>query len=251
MKKITSILISILACTTIFAQESKDSMTFTQFSHQFTFGKFSHNEIIFPYRQAEICQNAEGKNALVIFLHSSSYRGTDNFGQIKSYATRNIYNYLKNNNIKSTIIAPQCDKNHFWNDYDSKTSTALKAMIDSIVSNNLNIDKSRIYIFGASTGGAGVWRMISDYPETFAGAMLVAAYPRNVYVSNLAKTPLCCVIGSKDKVASKTSVRPTVKEMQKKGGKVKFEILKGSDHQSACRDAFTTENLKWVFENTK
>lgn len=249
MKKLVFTLIALFATFAAFSQAEADTSKFAQFNSRFAYKTFTHESITLPYRQTDIHAEASCKSALVIYLHGSSAKGNDNISQLKTSAIRSIIKYLENSNTKATIVVPQCSKGHSWNESDSKTSTAVKKLIDELLAANPSLDSKKVYIFGSSTGGAGVWRMISDYPGTFAAAMIVAAYPWNVYPAYLAKTPLCCVVGTKDKNASKSKVMPTIKEMQKREGKVNFVELKGLDHPSTCRDAYTDENIKWVFNN--
>lgn len=235
----------------LYSQQNNDSSFYAEFGKKFAFETFSHEGITLPYRQANLCQDESGQSALVLFLHSSSHRGTDNKSQIHGTAIYNIVKYLESNKIKAVIVAPQCDKNHFWNDSDSKASSAAKHLIDKLIAKNKGIDSKRVYIFGYSSGGAGVWRMISDYPDTFAAGMAVGSYPRNVYPKNIARTPFCCILGSKDKKAKSSSVKPTIKEIQKYGGTTNFVVEKGLDHVSLCAEAFNDNYLKWTFNNYK
>jgi len=252
MKRTIAITIAILATfIQVLAQNTTDTSGNAEFYHKFAFRSFSNENITLPYREASICQNESEQSALVIFLHGGSHRGDDNKSQIRSTAIRAIVNYLENSNIKSIVVAPQCDKNHFWHDYDGKVSTALKQLIDKLIADNSNINSSRIYIFGYSSGGAGVWRMISDYPDTFAAAMAVASYPRNAYPKNIAQTALCCIMAGKDDKAKVSLVKPTIKETQKYGGTIKFIVEKDCDHISVCPVAFSDTNLKWVFNKRK
>ena len=252
MRKILTTIVAIFTTLlSLFSQQDYDTTGNAEYYRKFAFRSFSEESLTLPYREASLCQNESGQSALVIFLHSSSHRGDDNKSQIRGSAIRSIVNYLERNNIKSVVVAPQCDQNHFWNDSDSKASSAVKHLIDKLIAENKDIDSKRVYIFGYSSGGAGVWRMISDYPETFAAAMAVASYPRNVYPKNLAQTPLCCIMGSKDKKAKVSLVKPTINETQKYGGTINFIVEKGCDHILVCSIAFSDKNLSWVFEKRK
>ena len=250
-RTITTIIAILTTFLSLFSQQNYDTTGNAEYYRKFAFRSFSNENITLPYREAQLCSSENGKSALVIFLHSSSYRGDDNKSKIRGSAIRNIVNYLERNNIKSIVIAPQCDKNHFWNDSDSKASSATKQLIDKLIADNANIDSKRVYIFGASSGGSGVWRMISDYPDTFAAAMAVASYPYKVYPKNMAQTPLCVVVGAKDKIAKPSLVKPTIKEIQKYGGTTNFIIEKDCDHLSIYGNAFNDNNLKWIFNNKK
>ncbi|MBR4585070.1 MAG: prolyl oligopeptidase family serine peptidase [Bacteroidales bacterium] len=252
MRKILTTIVAIFTTfLSLFSQQNYDTTGNAEYYRKFAFRSFSNENLTLPYREARLCQDENGMSALVIFLHSSSHRGDDNKSQMRGPALKNIVNYLENNKIKSIVIAPQCDKNHFCNDSDSKASSTAKQLIDKLIADNTDIDSKRIYIFGYSSGGAGVWRMISDYPDTFAAAMAVASYPRNAYPKNIAQTALCCVMAGKDDKAKVSLVKPTIKETQKYGGTINFIVEKECDHISVCPIAFSDNNLKWVFDKRK
>lgn len=252
MRKILTTIVAIFTTfLSLFSQQNYDTTGNAEYYRKFAFRSFSNENLTLPYREARLCQDENGMSALVIFLHSSSHRGDDNKSQMRGPALKNIVNYLENNKIKSVIVAPQCDKNHFWNDSDSKASSAVKQLIDKLIDDNTDIDSKRVYIFGYSSGGAGVWRMVSDYPDTFAAAMAVASYPRNAYPKNIAQTALCCVMAGKDDKAKVSLVKPTIKETQKYGGTINFIVEKDCDHISVCPIAFSDNNLKWLFDKRK
>lgn len=250
-KTLTTFVVIFTTFLSLYSQQNTDTTGNAEYYSKFAFRSFSNGNITLPYREAALCQNESGKSALVIFLHSSSHRGDDNKSQIRGIAIRAIVNYLEKSSIKSFVVAPQCDKNHFWHDYDAKVSTALKQLIDKLIADNKDIDSKRVYIFGYSSGGAGVWRMVSDNPDTFAAAMAVASYPRNAYPKNIAQTALCCVMAGKDDKAKVSMVKPTIKETEKYGGTINFVVEKDCDHISVCSAAFSDNNLKWVFDKQK
>ena len=71
------------------------------------------------------------------------------------------------------VVAPQADDT-WYNNYTKGYIKSVKAMIDEFVSEN-NVDKNRIYIFGASAGGYMSFRMIIEYPDYFAAFSTSAA----------------------------------------------------------------------------
>ena len=71
------------------------------------------------------------------------------------------------------VVAPQADDT-WYNNYTKGYIKSVKAMIDEFASEN-NVDKNRIYIFGASAGGYMSFRMIIEYPDYFAAFSTSAA----------------------------------------------------------------------------
>ncbi len=73
------------------------------------------------------------------------------------------------------LLAPRAATSNL-NTWESTKCRDLKKIIDTYINENeKNIDKSRIYIAGYSTGGSMVWDMITAYPDFFAAALPLAA----------------------------------------------------------------------------
>lgn len=73
---------------------------------------------------------------------------------------------------KAYVVAPQADDT-WYNNYSKNYIKTAKSLIDEVVANN-NIDKERIYVFGASAGGYMSLRMTMEYPKFFAGVNVSA-----------------------------------------------------------------------------
>ena len=71
------------------------------------------------------------------------------------------------------VVAPQADDT-WYNNYSKGYIKSVKAMIDEFASEN-NVDKNRIYVFGASAGGYMSFRMMIEYPDYFAAFSTSAA----------------------------------------------------------------------------
>lgn len=222
--------------------------------HTFYAHEYTYSNIILPYREDKIRQGTDEKSSLVIFLHGGSYMGSDNTSQVNSYGIDEIAGYLEQKQMNSILLIPQCDSSRLWNETEAVNgivmSEVLKHWIDDYVETH-NIDKNRIYILGASAGGAGTWRMASDYSNLFAAAMPVASSPIMISEKNLANTPLCVVVGDSDKISEPNIVGLFTKKIQNFGGEIMYSILENSNHQDTCKNAFTKERLDWVFSHTK
>ena len=72
------------------------------------------------------------------------------------------------------LLAPRAavgDKN----EWDNSNRADLKAIIDEFIAqNSANVDVSRVYIAGYSTGGSMVWNMLTAYPGFFAAGLPLA-----------------------------------------------------------------------------
>ena len=213
-------------------------------------------DMVLNYRTTDVLPEQEGKNALVLFLHGSSYRGTDNATYLKLNGTYDIPDYLVRNGIKAKFIMGQF-KNPNWVAYSSTLGDMLKSYVDDA---SYDIDPNRVYVMGVSMGGQGTWAVTSDHPDFFAAAMPVAfaaVTDPEVSFENLVTTPLMIVAGENDHLAgedgvtSPTRIQGSYETIIADGGEAVFDIMPGLDHIAVCEAAFTTEHLDWVFSHVK
>ena len=108
------------------------------------------------------------------------------------------------------------------------------------------IDTSRIYLCSVSMGSWASWVLVKENPDLFAAAFIASGNHRGVSPEQLTDTPLYITVGSQER--SLEAIKWMATEIEKAGGKVKFDILSGMDHQNACHKAFTPKRLQWLFE---
>ncbi len=121
---------------------------------------------------------------LILTLHGSGERGSDNEIQITANKLATIWVETQNQNEHPCfVIAPQCPKDNRWVDsnwdldtFDFKLltiSNELSAVSDLLkkIIDDYPVDRSRIYITGLSMGGFGSWYMLLKHPTLFAAAI--------------------------------------------------------------------------------
>ena len=119
------------------------------------------------------------KHPLIIWFHGNGEGGYKDYRNNVSQklANRGAVAFAEDKTQKifggAYVVAPQADDT-WYNNYTKGYIKSVKAMIDEFVSEN-NIDKNRIYIFGASAGGYMSFRMMIDYPDYFAAFSTSAA----------------------------------------------------------------------------
>jgi predicted peptidase len=132
------------------------------------------NNQTLPYRQLSPETMTPGKRyPLVIFLHGSGQRGSDNDKQLKNVAPI----FAEEANRKAFpcfVIVPQCPEGKRWCEVDwgdatphktpEQPSDPMKLLLKLIdqMRQQPNIDQSRLYVMGLSMGGFGTW----DNPMT-------------------------------------------------------------------------------------
>ena len=119
------------------------------------------------------------KHPLIIWFHGNGEGGYKDYRNNVSQklANRGAVAFAEDKTQKifdgAYVVAPQADDT-WYNHYTKGYIKSVKAMIDEFVSEN-NIDKNRIYIFGASAGGYMSFRMMIEYPDYFAAFTTSAA----------------------------------------------------------------------------
>jgi len=119
------------------------------------------------------------KHPLIIWFHGNGEGGYKDYRNNVSQklANRGAVAFAEDKTQKifggAYVVAPQADDT-WYNNYTKGYIKSVKAMIDEFVSEN-NVDKNKIYIFGASAGGYMSFRMMIEYPDYFAAFSTSAA----------------------------------------------------------------------------
>ena len=102
-----------------------------------------------------------------------------------------------------------------------------------LVTDELNIDENRIYLWGHSMGGAGTYYLASRYPDVWAGLAAVAGGSMNadyVDADAIRHIPFLVVQGSDDRVVPTAGVRASVARMSELGMRHLYIEIPGGDH---------------------
>lgn len=199
MKTLLALLLCILAAGLSQAQPSR-------FSRE----KYIENGDTLNYRLLFPDANRQRKYPLVIFLHGSGERGSDNDAQLKW----GVMNFATDQNMlahPAIVIAPQCPEGQTWsnatpdkdrkkwllNPEPSKSMHALIGLIHQLVA-KMPIDTDRIYITGLSMGGYGTFDALERYPHLFAAAVPVCGAGDTTRAASIAHIPMWIYLGAED-----------------------------------------------------
>jgi predicted peptidase len=168
------------------------------------------------YRQLYPDYDTLRKYPLVIFLHGSGERGTDNEAQLKW----GVQNFATDYNMKmhpAFVVAPQCPDNMDWSEFRTKKNgetifmealpTKPMALLIELIQQykkNNSIDTNRIYITGLSMGGFGTFDIIQRYPNLFAAAVPVCGGGDVSKATAIKHIPMWIFHGAEDQVVSPT-----------------------------------------------
>ena len=202
---------------------------------------FTNGTTTVVYRRAEIGLKEGVDPIIILYLHGGSSKGNDNEKHMGEPGIMNIAEYLKDKRISSIFLVPQCPK-------ETKGWPLIAKTLVSLVGTD-RIADNKVFIFGGSMGGTGVWYMLSTHPELFTAAMPVAGNPTSYDAAVIAKTPFYAVQGSADTILGpkKVDMQSYLPKVDTANGKYKFDIVEGWDHETVCKQSYTKERLDWVF----
>ena len=196
-----------------------------------------YKEIDYSIRYAQNFDENK-KYPLMIYLHGAGGRGRD-FDVILNhsfFAESEAF-------CKDAITAiPQCYANT-WFDMFEQLQDWFSYMI-----NQKYIDKSRVYLMGASMGGYGTWQMAMSHPEWFAAIVPICGGGMYWNAERLKHTAVWAFHGSIDGTVRCEESEKMVNAVNKKGGNAKLTVYEGVAH-NAWTPTFQSEEMwKWLFE---
>ncbi|MGA0555235.1 prolyl oligopeptidase family serine peptidase [Larkinella sp. VNQ87] len=164
---------------------------------------------------------------LIVYLHGS--RDTvsrDNFW----------YQAAIQNEHPCFVLTPKCEEpeqgwGNTWTDTHTPAMQKTLALVDSLVQ-HYGIDKNRLYLYGISMGGFGVFSVLAKEPDKFAAAYAVCGGSNESAASRI-RTPLWIFHGADDDIVPVRLSRNIYHEMLKIGSKtVRYTEYPGVKHNS-------------------
>ncbi|CAN5471216.1 hypothetical protein BH23BAC3_BH23BAC3_04040 [soil metagenome] len=252
---LTLLIITVLAPTKVSAQNDLENL----FEAREYIGEAGDT---LRYRILQLEEFEEGqKYPLVLFLHGMGERGSDNSAQL----TWGVEAFAKEEFRKdhpAIVIAPQTPDDDYWANLDWRNegtgllenpTKPLQMAYDLVqkLSDEMPVDRDRLYITGLSMGGFGTWDLITRYPDTFAAAMPVCGGgdPSNAHL--LKDLPIWNFHGGLDDVVPPELSRDMIDAIREAGGTPGYTEYPHVDHFSwipAYEDRFA---LDWLFEQRK
>jgi predicted peptidase len=203
------------------------------------------------------------KYPLVIFLHGSGERGSDNEAQLKW----GVMNFATDRNMMlhpALVIAPQCPEKMSWSNFSREKnstemhlqSTASKPMelvIELVrkLEKTMPVDTNRIYITGLSMGGFGTYDAIERYPELFAAAVPVCGGGDVSKAASIAHLPIWIFQGAEDPAVNPAFALGMLQALTKAGAHPGFTQYPEVGHFSWL-GAYSDElMMEWLFRQHK
>lgn len=167
------------------------------------------------------------KYPLVLALHGSGERGTDNISQIQNWRLATSWADPRNQvNYPCFVAAPQCPPGRVWP--EAQILETLNSLIDSL-SREFTLDVNRLYITGLSMGGYGTWSMLSRYPGRFAAAVPMSGGGDPATAAAIGSTPIWNFHGALDDVVPVSESRAMIAALEHIGRTTIYPLCRPGD----------------------
>lgn len=206
---------------------------------------------------------------LLVFLHGSGERGSDNALQLLHGGDLFLKPDLRKQ-FPAVVIFPQCPANDTWSKFPHPRDTSaafnhllnigslttpeqlVKLLMDSLVGDK-KIDKKRIYLGGLSLGGFGTYDLVIHYPFYFAAAFPICGQANvPLYVRTASHVPIWIFHGAKDDVVNPQPDRNLIKSLEAAGMKnAKYTEYPDANHNSWDSAFAEPDLMPWLFFQKK
>jgi len=135
------------------------------------------------------------------------------------------------------ILIPKASRPWWDGGKDKSLLAEIKSFVDSVLTQEFSIDKTRIYLVGHSDGGTGILHALYWYPGYFAGAVPMSGWisgdmdPKRIASC---KTPLWWFIARKDDCPKWETTDRILKAVLKGKGMARVSIVTNGNHGSTC-----------------
>jgi len=211
-----------------------------------------------PYRLLKpLNYDKATKYPLVVFLHGSGERGSDNAKQIGYIAGLTTNKELREK-FPCFVIAPQCPDEKKWvempwdgitGDAPKETSPVQQSLLGALdsLAKEFSLDPDRLYITGLSMGGYGTWDLITRFPDKWAAAIPICGGGDKARAGLAKPVPVWAFHGADDTVVLPVRTQDMVDGLRAAGGRASYTLYPAVSHD-AWIQAYSEPNLlPWLF----
>jgi predicted peptidase len=200
---------------------------------------------------------------LILSLHGAGSRGRDNLKQLRPWVAGWLDEAVQKAH-PCIILMPQCPSRKQWvgtpwgrGSYSlarvpiSDPMTLAKAILDRVVK-EAPVDRSRIYVMGASMGGYGAWDFAMRYPELIAAAVPICGAGDPAMGAAIKHVPIWAFHGGRDNVVPPSGSQDMIDAIQRAGGtRARLTMYPTVKHDAYARAWKEQALIDWVFEQKR
>ncbi|ATC64560.1 hypothetical protein CMV30_11680 [Nibricoccus aquaticus] len=198
--------------------------------------------------------NPAARYPLVMFLHGSGERGTNNTSQLNNNANGALVFVQGPAGSSDTtyetaypcfMIAPQSTGD--WS--EAVRRTHLRAIIDGLIA-EFSIDPDRIYVTGISMGGAGTWDQLAQNPTRFAAGVPICGWGGGNYAA-FKHVPLWVFHSANDPTVGVSGSDDAVNAVRNNGGDPIYSRYATGAHASWTEAYKNPHLVPWVMSQRR
>jgi predicted peptidase len=192
------------------------------------------------------------KYPLVLFLHGTDGRGSDNVKQLTQQNQLGSHFWISpevQNKFPTFVLAPQCPTGQTWSEPEfNQPSKWLVMAVEALtkVEKEFPIDPDRVYVVGQSMGGLGVWSLLQNYTGKWAAAIIMGAYDTFSDIPAIAQVPLWVFQGDADSSVPVTQVRSMVAQLKKAHANLRYTEYHKAGHEVWAKAFAEPDLLPWL-----
>ena len=173
----------------------------------------------------------------VIFCHGAGSRGPDEHA-----LWNNPFFTCSEKHMQNAICyAPRCDADSWFDVYEQ-----LNAFIDFVIQQPC-VDKTRVYLMGASMGGYAVWQLAMSRPNLYAAIVPICGGGMYWNAPRLKNLPVWAFHGDRDDVVFLEESQKMVNAVNRAGGDAKLTVCENVCHNSWLNAYDSKELFDWLF----
>ena len=179
------------------------------------------------------------KYPLVIYLHGAGGRGRD---------TDIIYNHPFFSKtepwLKGAIsVAPQCYEDSWFSIFEQ-----LQAFVKDVIAWDC-VDKSRVYVVGASMGGYATWQLAMSRPELFAAIIPICGGGMYWNAGRLIHMGVWAFHGEEDITVFPQESKKMVDAVNANGGNARLTIYEKTSHDAWTKTFENKDVWAWLLSH--
>ena len=200
--------------------------------------------------------DVQKKYPLILVLHGSGERGSDNKAQLVHGASLFLAN---RNSCEAIVVFPQCAANSSWASievnknradrefgfYEKSIPTKDMLLVEGLLKHlrkTYPLDRNKMYVGGLSMGGFGTFEIVKRNPKWFAAAFPICGGANTAIANRIKKVKWWVFHGADDKVVPAKYSTAMVGALRAVKADVKYSLYQGVGHNS-WENAFSEPDL--------
>ena len=191
--------------------------------------------------------DTETKWPVIFFFHGIGEIGSD-LNKIVPYGPLRYIN--KGGKLDAIVIAPQCPEGSHWAD-DNREENKLVKFVPQMTE-QYNIDTSRMYLTGLSMGGRCTWKLALAMPDTFAAIAVICGRTNTYEFENFKNMPIWMFHGLQDGTVDFKNINSILTRLHEKEHMYyKLTVLPHGSHEIWHSIYDSPEIYEWLLSQTR